>query len=81
MGIVELLTFLLLLQRMVHLLGGAAAMEFSMPQVQKRDDVVEQAEEESREERDAAKPREHESSVAGAGWRRGNPNNVVKSPE
>jgi len=59
----------------------AAAMRPSMPEVQKRDDVVEQAHEEGHEERDTAEPGEHELAVAGAGRRRGNPDNVVNSSE
>jgi hypothetical protein len=59
----------------------AALMGPSMPEVQKRDDVEDQDQEESHSERDAAKPREHERAVAGAWRRRGNADNVVKSSE
>jgi len=52
-----------------------------MPEVKKRDDVEDQAHEEGRKERDAAKPREHERAVAGAGRRRGNTDNKVKPSE
>jgi hypothetical protein len=52
-----------------------------MTDEQKRDDVVEQAKKEGHEKRDTAKPRKHEGSIAGAGWRHGNSNDVVKSPE
>ena len=52
-----------------------------MPEVQKRDDVEDQAHEEGHNEGDAAKPREHERAVAGAGRGLGNPDNVVKSSE
>jgi len=52
-----------------------------MPEVQKRDDVEDQDHEEGRNERDTAQPREHERAVAGAGRRRGNTDNVVKSSE
>ena len=65
----------------IALLFVAAVMGPSMPEVKKRDDVEDQAHEEGREERDAAKPREHERAVAGAGRRRGNPDKVVKSSE
>ena len=52
----------------------------SMPEVQKGNDV-EQDHTERHDDRDAAKPREHELAVAGAGRRLGNPDNVVKSSE
>jgi hypothetical protein len=52
-----------------------------MPEVKKRDDVEDQAHEEGREERDAAKPCKHELAVAGARRRLGNTDNVVKSSE
>jgi len=52
-----------------------------MPEVQKGDYVEDQDHEEGRDERDAGKPREHERAVAGAGRRRGNTDNVVKSSE
>jgi hypothetical protein len=52
-----------------------------MPQVQKRDDVADQDNEETHKERDAAKPREHERTIAGAWRRRGNPDKVVKPSE
>jgi hypothetical protein len=64
----------------IHLLI-AAAMGPSMPEVKKRDDVEDQDHEESHNERDTAKPREHERAVAGAGRRLGNTDNVVKSSE
>jgi len=41
----------------------------SMPEVQKRDDVENQNEEESRNERNAAEPREHVRALAGAARR------------
>lgn len=59
----------------------AAAMRSSMLEVQKRDKVEDQDQEEGHNERDAAQPREHEGAVAGArGWR-GNPDNVVESSQ
>ncbi len=59
----------------------AAAMRPSMPEVQKRDDVEDQDHEEGHNERDAAKPREHELAIAGTGRRRRNSHDVVKSSE
>jgi hypothetical protein len=59
----------------------AAAMCPSMPEVKKRDDVENQDHEEGRNERDAAKPREHEGTVADATRRQGNADNVVESSE
>jgi hypothetical protein len=59
----------------------SAAIGPSMPDVQKRHDVEDQDQQESRNERDAAKPREDERAVAGAGRRRGNTNNVMESSE
>jgi hypothetical protein len=47
-----------------------------MPEVQKGDDV-EQDHAERHDDRDAAKPREHELALAGAGWRSGNANSEV----
>ena len=44
-----------------------------MPEVQKGDDV-EQDHAERHDDRDAAKPREHELALAGAGWGSGNAN-------
>jgi hypothetical protein len=52
-----------------------------MPEIQRGDDVIEKDQEECRNERNAAKPREHEIAVAGAGRRRLNPNYVMKSSE
>jgi hypothetical protein len=52
-----------------------------MPEVQKRDDVEDQDHEDGHKKRDGAKPREHEPSVAGAGRRHRNTDNVVKSSE
>src|SRR6266436_4625613 len=52
-----------------------------MPEVQKRDDVEDQDHEKGRNGGDAAKPREHERAVTGAGRRRGNTDNVVQSSE
>jgi hypothetical protein len=37
-----------------------------MPQVNKRDDVIQKDQEEGHNERDAAKPSEHKHAVAGA---------------
>src|SRR5260370_34639693 len=56
-------------------------MRSSMLEVQKRDNVEDQDHEESHNERDATKPREHEGAVAGTRRRRGNADNVVKSSE
>lgn len=53
----------------------------SMFEIQDREDVAKQNNEEGHHERDAAKPREHQSAVAFAGRRRLNPNDVVKSSE
>jgi hypothetical protein len=47
----------------------AAATRTSIPQVNKRDDVIQKDQEEGHNERDAAKPREHKRAVAGAGGR------------
>ena len=52
----------------------------SMPEVEKRDDQ-DQGHEDGRDKRNAHKPRKHELSFAGARWRLGDPDNVVKSPE
>ncbi len=52
-----------------------------MLEVQKRDDVEDQDHEEGQNERDAARPCEYKRAVAGAGRRRGNADNVVKSSE
>jgi hypothetical protein len=52
-----------------------------MPEVQQGDDVIEKDQEEGRNERNPAKPRENEVAVAGAGRRRLNPNYVMKSSE
>ena len=52
----------------------------SMPEV-KKGNGVEQDHAERHDDRDAAKPREHERAVAGAWRRRGNADNVVKSSE
>jgi hypothetical protein len=52
----------------------------SMPEVQKGNDV-EQDHAERQDKRDGAEPNEHESAVVGAGRRRGNSNDVVKSSE
>ncbi len=59
----------------------AAAMSPSMPEIQRRNDVEDQDQEKGHNERDAAKPREHERAVTGAGRGLGNPYNVVKSSE
>ncbi len=53
----------------------------SMPEVQERDDVENQNEEECRHERDAAQPREHIRAVAGAARRLRYSNDVMKSTE
>ena len=52
-----------------------------MPEVQQGDDVIEKDQEEGRNERNPAKPRENEVAVAGAGRGRGNSNDVMKSSE
>src|SRR5947209_19199916 len=52
-----------------------------MPEVQKRDDVEDQAYEGDHKECEGGKPCEHECAVASAGRRRGNTDNVVESPE
>jgi hypothetical protein len=59
----------------------ARVVDHSMPEIQRGDDVIEKDQEEGRNERNAAKPREHEIAVAGAGRRRLNPNYVMKSSE
>jgi hypothetical protein len=59
----------------------AAAMTPSMPDVQNGDHVENQDQEEGHNERDAAKPREDERAVPGAGRRRGNTNSVMESSE
>lgn len=53
----------------------------SPPEVQKGNDIEKQDHAEGHDERDGPEPSEYKSSVAGAGWRRGNSNDVVKSPE
>jgi hypothetical protein len=54
---------------------------FSMPEVQKGDDVEDQNHEDGHKDRDGRKPSEHELAVAGPGRRRGNTYNVVESSE
>lgn len=44
-------------------------------------DVEKQTHAEGHDERDGTEPSEYKSAVAGAGWGRGNSNDVVKSPE
>jgi hypothetical protein len=52
-----------------------------MPKVQKGEDVIEKNQEEGHNECNAAKPREHEIAIAGAGWRRLNANYEMKCSE
>jgi hypothetical protein len=55
-------------QRVDHSLFAIATHRFSVSEVKKRDDK-DQNHEDGRNERDAAKPSEHELAVAGAGRR------------
>jgi hypothetical protein len=58
-----------------------AAMSPSVPGGKKRHDVKKKNQEEGHNDRDAAKPCEHQRAVAGTGRRSGNTDNIVEVAE